>query len=238
MDQQQNGAGAVELDPLALVVLHAVLDGPSGVVQPAFYRPLAGLHGRRDVLDAHLVVVIEQHAHALLRRQVVHQAENHAAGLLVVQGLLRNQLLVQILHAVQHGVSLLVLGNLPLLMGAGEQMPASVGGDAVHPPPEGGGLLQLVQAGNHDNQHVLSGILSILFMFQNLLAVVVNLVLGCQNQRLLGFRIALPAPPDQIQQLRLLQFQASSLPCLLKLPAAGHVPPRPSGNSAGEIEKR
>ena len=43
-------------------------------------------------------------------------------------------------------------------------MSAPVGSDAVHPAPEGRWLPQLIQTGQHGDQHILGGVLGVLLL--------------------------------------------------------------------------
>ena len=191
-NQQRQRRRAVELGPALLQALHARLDGFPCVVQPAFNGALAGLHGLGDLFDAHLIVVVEQYAHPLFRRQSVDDFQHQPPGFLVVQRRLRDGLLVQVLQLVQHTAAVLVLRNLPLPFSAGQQVLAPVGGDAVDPAVKGGGLLELVQAGEDRDQHILRGVLCVTLIFHHFLAVVVDPVLNIQDQRLL--RLGIPCP--------------------------------------------
>ena len=83
-DQQQDRADAVQLDAASLVVLHTLFNRLSGVVQAAFYRPFTHFHGLGNVLYAHLIVVVEQHAQPLIRGQSIHQIQDHPPRLRIV----------------------------------------------------------------------------------------------------------------------------------------------------------
>ena len=89
-------------------------------------------------------------------------------------------------------------------------MSAPVGSDAVHPAPEGRWLPQLIQTGQHGDQHILSGILGVLLLLQHLFAVVVDPILSHPHQGVLGVRLALPGTLDQLGQLVLFHFSLST----------------------------
>ena len=237
VEQQQNGADAVELHTLALVILHPGLDALPGVVQAAFHGALAGFHGLGDLPHAHLIVIVKQHTHPLLRRQSIHQVQDHPPGLLVIQRLLWHQGLVQVLHAVQQGTALLIFRNLPLLVGRRKQVTAAVCRNAVDPPPESCRFFQPVQARQHDDQHVLGSILGGLFLLQHLLAVVIDLILYRQHQGLLGLPVPLNAFLDQIFQFLLVHLPVVPFSPDKKWSASRHTPPPPEEGSGGGTEK-
>ena len=62
-NEQKHGSGAVELDALALMLLHALFDGLPRVVQPAFHRAFADLHGLGDLISQHAKIKVRLAEH-------------------------------------------------------------------------------------------------------------------------------------------------------------------------------
>ena len=102
-------------------------------------------------------------------------------------------------------------------------MAAAVGRDAIDPTPESGGLPQFGKAAQHDDQHILGGILGVLFFFQHLFAVIIHFILHRLHQGLLGLFLPLDASADQFLQLFLIDFHRFPL-LLQKWPGDQHIP--------------
>ena len=202
----------VELDALAGMAIHALLNGLSGVVQAAFDGALGGLQGGCDVPDRHLVVVVHQHAQALGLRQRVDELHDHPPALVGIQGLVWDGLLVQGLEGVQQAVALLVLGDLHLPPRPPQGVAAVVRRHGAQPAPEGRRLLQGVQLGQHGDQDLLGGVQRVVLIAQHLFAVVEHPVLHRQHQGLLRLRVAGQAAGDQRDHFRLFHFSIFSDP--------------------------
>ena len=181
--QEGQRGNAVELDALLEVGVHAPLNRASGVVQPAFDRPLRAVQDHRDIPNGQTVVVVQQHAHSLRLRQGVDQRHDHPALFFVLQQMLRLITAVQLLQRVQH----LLFRLLPVQerqLSIAKLMVAGVGDDPVQPAPESVRRPQRPQAPDHGDQDVLGRILGVGPVFHHSDAVEKDLVLNGQHQLL------------------------------------------------------
>ena len=197
IQQERQRRQAIELDTLLFILLDTGFDGLAGVVQAAFNSTLAGLHQFGDLFYTALVVVIEQHAHPLLRGQAIHQFLDHALCLRIVQRLVRHLLLIQVLISIQKAVAFLVLRNRLLLWASGQLVPASVDRDLTHPPPEGLRSLQGPQLLIDGQQDLLSRVPRVLLTGQHLSAQIVAPFLHRTKENVSFSPVALHTSLDQ-----------------------------------------